>query len=148
MLFHRPSHEKLRGSEQHIKNESKKAIRQAIADGFTVFINGMARGVDLWAASLVLELREEDRRIKRICASPYGGSEKRWPKEWQTLYASVIEQADHVQFIGKVILRIYSGEETSGWWTILHGSSRSTTERLEGRGTRYGMPNRLVSSAR
>jgi len=96
---HRP--EKLSGSEQHIKSALKKAIRQAIVDGFTVFVSGMARGIDLWAALLVLELREENSKVKLICASPYEGFEKRWPEAWQTLYASVLEQADHVQFIGK-----------------------------------------------
>lgn len=95
---HRP--EKLHASEQYIKSELKKAIRQAISDGFTVFISGMARGVDLWAAQLILELREENSKIKLICTSPYESFEKRWPEAWQTLYASVLKQADHVQFIG------------------------------------------------
>lgn len=34
----------------------EKEIRQAIADGFNVFISGMARGVDIWAAESVLRL--------------------------------------------------------------------------------------------
>jgi uncharacterized phage-like protein YoqJ len=96
---HRP--EKLRDSEQYIKSELKKAIRQAISDGFTVFISGMARGVDLWAAQLVLEMCEENSKIKLICASPYEGFEKRWPEAWQRLYTSVLIRADYVRFINK-----------------------------------------------
>lgn len=51
MLFtgHRP--EKLLSSEEVVKEELEQAIRQTITDGFTVFLSGMARGVDLWAAS-------------------------------------------------------------------------------------------------
>jgi len=41
---HRP--EKLTRSEEAIKADLEKAIRQAIAEGFDVFITGMARGVD------------------------------------------------------------------------------------------------------
>ena len=41
---HRP--EKLSVSEEDLKRELKKEIRLAIADGFNVFITGMAPGVD------------------------------------------------------------------------------------------------------
>jgi len=44
---HRP--EKLSRQERETKSALTKEIRQAIADGFTVFITGMGRGVDLWA---------------------------------------------------------------------------------------------------
>lgn len=41
-----------------------------------MFITGMARGVDIWAAEIVLKLRKEHGDIKLICASPYEGFEK------------------------------------------------------------------------
>ena len=94
---HRP--EKLQTSEQVIKHELEKEIRQAIADGFTVFISGMARGVDLWAAQIVLKLREMGSPIKLICASPYAGFEKEWSTTWQQLYNNTIKKADLVCYI-------------------------------------------------
>ena len=45
---HRP--EKLQEPEDAVTAALEKEIRQAIADGFNVFITGMARGVDIWAA--------------------------------------------------------------------------------------------------
>lgn len=54
---HRP--EKLGAPEEKIKAALKKEIRTAVSEGYSVFISGMARGVDVWAAELVLELREE-----------------------------------------------------------------------------------------
>lgn len=42
---HRP--EKLKVPESVVISELEKEIRQAIADGFSVFISGMARGVDI-----------------------------------------------------------------------------------------------------
>ena len=54
---HRP--EKLTRSDRAIRRDLEKEIRQAVADGLNVFITGMARGVDVWAAQIVLMLRDE-----------------------------------------------------------------------------------------
>ena len=53
---HRP--EKLQAPEGVVTAALEKEIRQVIADGFNVFITGMARGVDIWAAEIVLRLRD------------------------------------------------------------------------------------------
>ena len=55
---HRP--EKLHKPEEQIKKDLEKAILQAVDDGFVTFISGMARGVDIWAAEIVLRLRESN----------------------------------------------------------------------------------------
>ena len=77
----------------------KEEIRTAIADGFQTFISGMARGVDLWAAEIVLAFRDEGAAVRLICASPYRGFEDRWSREWQERYRRVMGQADLVRFI-------------------------------------------------
>lgn len=94
---HRP--EKLTCVEQQVKKRLEAKICQAIADGLDVFITGMARGVDIWAAQIVLKLRSEGCAIKLICSSPYDGFEKSWSKEWQEQYRAVLSAADHVEFI-------------------------------------------------
>ena len=94
---HRP--EKLEQPEAVVVEALKKEIRTAIADGFQTFISGMARGVDLWAAEIVLTLRDEGAAIRLICASPYHGFENRWSQEWQERYRQVMERADLVRFI-------------------------------------------------
>lgn len=94
---HRP--ERLEMRETEVISGLKREIRQAIADGFQTFISGMARGVDLWAAEIVLALRDEGAAIRLICASPYRGFENRWSWEWQKRYRRVMEQADLVRFI-------------------------------------------------
>lgn len=96
---HRP--EKLNTSEKEVKAALRKQIDQAVHDGFKVFITGMARGVDLWAAELVLEQRKRNDAIKLICAIPHEGFETRWSAEWKQLYNSVRDHADLVQIIGK-----------------------------------------------
>ena len=94
---HRP--ERLRMSESEAVFSLKEEIRTAIADGFQTYISGVARGIDLWAAEIVLDFRDEGVSIRLICASPYKGFESRWSREWQERYRRVMKRADLVQFI-------------------------------------------------
>jgi uncharacterized phage-like protein YoqJ len=82
-----------------IKRDLEKQIRQAIADGLDVFITGMARGVDIWAAEIVLKLRRKGAPIKLICACPYEGFEERWESSWQNRYQEILNEADLVRYI-------------------------------------------------
>lgn len=95
---HRP--EKLNRSETEIKADLRREINQAFQDGFNVFISGMARGVDLWAAEIVLDLRKRNNSVKLICAIPHEGFEDRWSVSWKQLYYYVQNNADLVRVIG------------------------------------------------
>lgn len=94
---HRP--EKLTQSEKEVCAGLEREICNAIEEGMTVFISGMARGVDIWAAEIVLRLRKKDPEIKLICASPFDGFEKSWGTDWQKRYAKVMAEADLIRFI-------------------------------------------------
>ena len=94
---HRP--EKLTRLEEAIKADLEKAIRQAIADGLDVFITGMARGVDIWAAEIVLQLRDSGMPIRLMCASPFDGFERNWGEDWQRRYRTIMHSADHTLFV-------------------------------------------------
>ncbi len=94
---HRP--EKLKLPETTVKLLLKKAIRQAVQDGYTVFITGMARGADMWAAEIVLEERETNSGIKLVCASPFEGFERSWSILEQQRYRHIVHSADYVRFV-------------------------------------------------
>lgn len=94
---HRP--EKLLQPESVVKENLEREIKQAVTDGLNVFISGMARGVDIWAAEIVLKLRKKDPSIKLICASPFDGFEKSWNADWQKRYTTIMKEADLVRFI-------------------------------------------------
>lgn len=94
---HRP--EKLRRPENEIRTDLEREIRHAILDGLDVFITGMARGVDIDAAEIVLRLRDEGHPVRLICASPYPGFENSWCETWQIRYQAVITKADLVRYI-------------------------------------------------
>ena len=94
---HRP--EKLSRPEEEVREWLDERIREAIQDGYSTFISGMARGVDLWAAESVLRLKEGDSTIRLVCASPYNGFENRWSEKWQERYRVVLRRADTVVFV-------------------------------------------------
>lgn len=96
---HRP--EKLQAPESVVTAALEKEIRQAIADGFNVFITGMARGVDIWAAEIVLRLQDAGEAVRLICACPYQGFERGWKQSWQERYQAILSAADLVRFTGR-----------------------------------------------
>ena len=94
---HRP--EKLTRSETVIRKDLEIQICQAVADGLNVFITGMARGVDIWAAQIVLKLRGTGYPVKLICACPYAGFETGWNQDWQRQYREILAAADLVKYV-------------------------------------------------
>lgn len=94
---HRP--EKLSLSETEVKTLLEKAIDMAIENGFTTFITGMASGVDIWVAEIMLEKRKHNMALHLICAVPHPGFEKRKTKYEEERYKHIIDDADYTQMI-------------------------------------------------
>lgn len=94
---HRP--EKLTVPENEVIAWLETQIREAIDKGYVTFISGVARGVDIWAAEIVLRLRDEGAPIHLICASPFEGFERSWSQDWKQRYTAVLDRADIVKFI-------------------------------------------------
>ena len=115
---HRP--EKLTRNERDIKKDLEKEIRQAVADGLNVFITGMARGVDIWAAQIVLQLRREGHGVRLICACPYDGFESGWSQEWQRQYKEILSAADFVKYVCEGYSR--SCFQTRNEWMVNHSA--------------------------
>ena len=94
---HRP--EKLQQTEKAIRRMLEREILKAMDSGIRVFLSGRARGVDIWAAQIVLRLRSAGRDVKLICACPYPGFERAWSRDWQRQYRDVLAAADLVKYI-------------------------------------------------
>lgn len=71
-------------------------IYMAAQTGFEYFISGLARGIDLWAAESVIEIKKKYSHIKLICAKPYPehGSTFRGEDLWSL--NNVLEKADEI----------------------------------------------------
>lgn len=100
---HRPG--KLSLPEAEVIAWLEKETRQAIADRFTTFISGMARGVDICAAEIVLKLRDSGAPIHLICACPYPGFDRSWSPEWRDRYKRILKDADLVRNTSSVYSR-------------------------------------------
>ena len=94
---HRP--ERLRFPESKVIPWLEREIRQAIDEGYTTFISGMQRGVDLWAAEIVIKIRNEGVDIRLIAASAFRGMESQWDHAWKKRYKSVFKDADETVFV-------------------------------------------------
>ena len=69
-------------------------IRMIEEEGVTHFISGMAQGVDMYAAEIVLELKEKYPQITLECAIPYERQAVRWPEALRDRYFSIAEHCD------------------------------------------------------
>lgn len=58
---------------EHVTQELRREIEEAIADGYTNFVSGFAEGVDQLAAAIVLELKAEHPGIHLEAMIPYPG---------------------------------------------------------------------------
>lgn len=98
---HRP--ERLDMPEDKVISWLDDQIRKAVDDGYTDFITGMQRGVDIWAAELVMKLREErkDANIHLFAAVAFRGMENQWERDWQKRYHAVLKASDDITYVGE-----------------------------------------------
>lgn len=85
--------------------------------GITTFISGMALGVDMAAAELVLKKREQFPRygIRLIAAVPFEGQERMWPKQSQERWSEIISQADEVVYVCEPGYTAWKMQKRNAW---------------------------------
>ena len=91
--------EKLHAAEDIVLQRLDSAISTALQDGYTTFISGVAKGVDIWAAELVLERQRLLPNINLICAVPYDGFGRYWKDGWTERFERILHTADAVEYI-------------------------------------------------
>ena len=84
-----------------IAEKWKVAVQDAIARGYRHFISGMAAGIDLLAAKIVLQMRENmlDKGITLEAAVPFPDQPRRWKEQTKREYASILSRCDKVHYI-------------------------------------------------
>jgi uncharacterized phage-like protein YoqJ len=133
---HRP--DKLIRSKEQIAKDLTAAIDNAISDGYCTFISGMAMGVDIWAAQIVLEKKTVLPDLYLICALPFPRFGDRWSSQWSDVYHEIIRQADLVKSISPSFS--YASYQKRNEWMVNHsgrviavynGSSGGTRNTVE-----------------
>ncbi len=77
--------------------ETQGKIIEAIKQGKTNFISGMAIGFDMICAELVLELKEQYPYITLECALPCQDQDAKWNSHVRARYKKILEKADKVR---------------------------------------------------
>lgn len=87
--------------ESKIAEKLKIAVREAIERGYRHFISGMAAGIDMLAAKIVLQMRENmpDKKITLEAAIPFPDQPRRWKEETKLEYESILSRCDKVHYI-------------------------------------------------
>lgn len=133
---HRP--DKLCISEQELTHILQAEIRQAIADGFTTFLSGMAKGVDIVAAELVLQERAGNPNLHLIAVLPFQHFGENWSADWVTRRNAVLDQVDLIHVVCSGFS--YASYQKRNEWMVDHsarviaiynGSSGGTRNTIE-----------------
>ena len=74
-----------------LKFDLYSEIEKLIKKGYTEFISGMARGVDVWAAEIVLHFsRDSDRELHLYAAVPFPEQNEQWYRWEKERYDEVL----------------------------------------------------------
>lgn len=79
-----------------LKVNIRSAVIDAYTEGFRFFMSGMAEGFDLFAAEIVLELKNKLSGIALVAVLPYSGAPKSHSSAINKRMAAVLEKADTV----------------------------------------------------
>lgn len=126
-------------------NALENKIKTAIAEfGVTHFISGMALGVDLDFAEIVLNLRKTC-PITLECAVPCPNQTVKWNKKDISRYNRILKKADEVTLVSDaytpdcmlkrnrymvdksdLVIAVFNGERTGGtWYTINYAKQQN-----------------------
>lgn len=65
------------------------------------FISGMALGIDIWSAQIVLSLKKKYPHIKLVCAIPCKEQYKLWRENDVEIYHDILSQTDYVHYVSE-----------------------------------------------
>lgn len=124
------------------RRELKKYIKHYIKAGYLNFISGMALGVDMDFAELVLLLKDKY-NLTLECVIPCPNQTKMWTKEQIDRYNNIIKRADKTTLVSDhyfhscmivrnkymvdcadTVLAVWNGEEKGGTWQTINYAKR------------------------
>ncbi len=103
---HRPEKLPSRGDDRSqvirvLKSILYKAVLDSMGEGYNCFITGLARGVDLWAGEIVLELKAQGEDIKLVAAVPYKEHGKSFRNDEKFTFGNILLKADEVVYVSE-----------------------------------------------
>ena len=115
---HRPN--KLNGYNAGDNKELLWRIHKEVVNlienkGVTTFINGLALGVDMWSAKIVIKLKEKYPQIKLVSAIPCRNHASKWNKESQLMWQEICDKSDEVVLVTDEEYKSYLMQVRNEW---------------------------------
>ena len=79
------------------------------------FISGMALGIDMWSAQLIISLKKRYPHIKLVCAIPCKEQYKKWNKEDIVMWHEIVNNADYVYYVSEEPYNNWCMEKRNRW---------------------------------
>lgn len=103
---HRPSHFHFKYDESHpdcvkLKENMRTEILTMIEKDITTYLSGMALGVDIWGAEIVLELKTRFPQLKLIAVLPCETQANNWTVQLRERYFNILSRCDDVIYISR-----------------------------------------------
>lgn len=80
----------------NLKDRLRKQIEKLIKEGADCFYSGMARGVDMWCAQIVIELKEKYPNINLTAVIPCKTQAKSWDDQSKDRYRNILSKCDKI----------------------------------------------------
>lgn len=88
-----------------IKSAMSEWITALIIGGVRTFYTGMALGVDQWAASIVLDMKQQYSGVRLIALIPCKTQADKWSEEQRERYKTIIADCDGVEILNDHYIR-------------------------------------------
>lgn len=85
----------------NLKKNLEEKIDSAIEMGATHFISGMALGVDMWAAEIVIQKKKDGADIKLEAALPHKNQSASWSAEHKGRYNNILKECDKITCVSQ-----------------------------------------------
>ncbi len=84
-----------------LKSILYKSVIDSVEEGYNCFVTGLARGVDLWAGEIVLELKAQGEKVKLVAAAPYKGHGSNFKNEEKFILGNILLKADEIVYVSE-----------------------------------------------
>ena len=126
-------------SYRKFKNKLRQKIRRAIKSGYEYFISGMALGIDIIVAELVIELRKKHPNIKLECAIPCLNQTIKWQEDSKERYENILNNADKISYVSNTSYfngcmqkrNLYMIKQSSLLIAVFNGATGGTKSTIE-----------------
>ena len=84
-----------------LKKVLTEQIKVLTDRGVTDFLSGMAQGVDLWSAQIVLGFQKSNPALKLHCVLPHERQAEKWSASAREQYNAILEQANSINYVSR-----------------------------------------------